>query len=104
MYTRPMAVAYETESPHAIRKAMTLAVSHVPTIAQAIGPAELAAKALESSIDLAHGQVQEELKVLDQVNSPKRLVSLGDGYADTRTTPATPAQIELGREPGDEDE
>lgn len=84
----------ETSETRAIRRALKLAVSHVPSIATKVGPAELAAKALESSIGIAHEQVKEELKVLAATNRPTALKPAEDPYAEPVVS-NDPAQIEM---------
>lgn len=87
----------ETSETRAIRRALKLAVSHVPSIASRVGPAELAAKALESTIDAAHATAKEEIKALRAVNTPIPVKGTltADEYADTRTIRPTTAQLDI---------
>lgn len=87
----------ETSETRAIRRALKLAVSHVPAIANRVGPAELAAKALESTISSAHATVKEEVKELRRINAPTpvRGTLTADEYCASGPVKPTPAQLDI---------
>lgn len=67
-----------TAESRAIRRAMRLLVSHVPEMAGSLGPAELAAKALEITIHADH----EQMMAWAKQSRVKPLLAPVDAYAE----------------------